>query len=148
MKTLFLAIAALFFSLSDLSWGRTLVHPVQNSEIRALSTRDKKLAWAFKNKVSEIQVTCSGKVVYKLADDTSDVRHQRFIIELESGQTLLIVHNIDLVKRVKPLRIGDKVTVRGEYIWNHKGGLIHYTHRDPAGIHPSGWIKHRGILYT
>ena len=144
MKTLLFAIAALFLIPAETSWSRT---PVQSSEIHAISKRDKRLAWAFENQISEIRVICSGKVVYKLADDIADIRHQRFLIELASGQTLLIVHNIDLVKRVKPLRLGDKVIVRGEYIWNDKGGLIHYTHRDPAGIQPSGWIKHRGVLY-
>lgn len=144
MKTLILALCSLLLLPVENSWGRT---PIQSSEIHAISKRDKKLAWAFENRISEIRVTCSGKVVYKLADDIADIRHQRFLIELESGQSLLIVHNIDLVKRVKPLRLGDKVIVRGEYIWNEKGGLIHYTHRDPAGIEPSGWIKHRGVLY-
>lgn len=144
MKTLILALAALFLIPAERSWSQS---PVQSAEIHAISKRDKKLAWAFKNKVSEIRVTCSGKVIVKLPDDTADIRHQKFVIKLESGQTLLIAHNIDLVKRVKKLRLGDKIIVRGEYIWNEKGGLIHYTHRDPAGIQPSGWIKHRGVLY-
>lgn len=117
------------------------------AEIRSLGKNDRKLAWAFENRISEIQVTCTGMVVYKLTDDISDIRHQRFLIELASGQTLLIAHNIDLAKRVKPLRIGDKVSVRGEYIWNEKGGLIHYTHDDPAGVHPGGWIKRKGIVF-
>lgn len=144
MKSLILALAAFFLVPTESLWSQT---PVKSSEIHALSKRDKKLAWAFENQISEIRVTCSGTVVYKLADDIADIRHQRFLIELESGQTLLIVHNIDLVKRVKPLHLGDKVIVRGEYIWNDKGGLIHYTHRDPEGLQPSGWIKHRGVLY-
>lgn len=144
MKSLVLALAALILIPSEPAWCQV---PVHSAGIHSLSKRDEKLAWAFENHISEIRVTCSGTVVYKLADDLLDIRHQRFLIELESGQTLLIVHNIDLVKRVKPLRLGDKVTVRGEYIWNDKGGLIHYTHRDPAGLQPSGWIKHRGVLY-
>ena len=128
--------------------GHSSAHGVSEvTPAKALGKRDRKLRWAFRNHVSEIQVTCKGVVVAKLPDDVFDIRHQRFLIELKSGQTLLIVHNIDLVKRVKPLRVRDEVIVRGEYIWNEKGGLIHYTHRDPAGVHPTGWIKHRGKVY-
>ncbi|RYD47668.1 MAG: DUF3465 domain-containing protein, partial [Verrucomicrobiaceae bacterium] len=47
----------------------------------------------------------------------------------------------------KKLRVGDKVVVRGEYIWNDKGGLIHWTHHDPKGKGPEGWIRHKGRKY-
>jgi hypothetical protein len=144
MRSLLLLLVFALGFIAQLTWCHAAP---ESATVRALSTSDSKLAWAFKNKISEIRVTCTGKVIYKLSDDTSGSRHQRFIIKLESGQTLLIAHNIDLAKRVARLRIGNKVTIRGEYIWNNKGGLMHYTHRDPAGIQPSGWIKHRGILY-
>ncbi len=116
-------------------------------EIRPVSKQDKILAKAFREGASEFRATCSGKVIRKLSDDTIGSRHQRFIIRLSSGQTLLIVHNIDLSKRVKSLRLGNRIKTRGEYIWNHQGGLIHYTHRDPAGIQPSGWIRYKGKTY-
>lgn len=144
MKTLILALAALFLIPAETSWSRTLF---PSAGIHPLSKRDTRLAWLFANKVSEVQATCSGLVILKLPDDIADIRHQRFIIQLASGQTLLIAHNIDLAKRVKPLRIGDKVSVRGEYIWNEKGGLIHYTHDDPAGIDAGGWIKRKGVVF-
>lgn len=108
---------------------------------------DEGLAKAWEERLTEVFVRCQGRVVFKLPDDLVGSRHQRFLIRLSSGQTVLIVHNIDLVKRVAKLRIGDKVRVRGEYIWNDKGGLIHKTHRDPGGEDPSGWIKHRGLIY-
>jgi len=38
----------------------------------------------------------AGTVIFVLADDRYGGRHQRFITELKSGQTLLISHNIDL----------------------------------------------------
>lgn len=147
MKTRIVILIALFFLPVGPAWSLPPVPAPQSAEIRSLCKNDRKLAWAFENRISEIQVTCTGEVVYKLPDDTFDIRHQRFLIELASGQTLLIAHNIDLAKRVKPLRIGDKISVRGEYIWNDKGGLIHYTHDDPAGIHPGGWIKRKGVVF-
>jgi len=147
MKSRLAILVALFLLPEGVAWSQLPPPAPQSAEIRSLSKNDRKLAWAFENGISEIRVTCSGVVVYKLPDDTFDIRHQRFLIELASGQSLLIAHNIDLAKRVKPLRIGDKISVRGEYIWNEKGGLIHYTHRDPAGIQPDGWIKRKGVVF-
>ena len=96
---------------------------------------------------SDVQIEVSGTVTRLLSDDNDGSRHQRFIIELASGQTLLIVHNIDLAPRIDDIREGDEVRVYGEYIWNDKGGLIHWTHHDPANRHPHGWIRHQDRLY-
>jgi hypothetical protein len=82
-----------------------------------------------------------------LKDDLEGSRHQRFLLELGSGQTLLISHNIDLAPRIEGLARGDSVQFFGEYEWNSKGGVIHWTHHDPGGRHVAGWIKHRGRVY-
>lgn len=108
---------------------------------------DKILAKAFKQGLSEFMVKFNASVITILSDDTDGSRHQRFIVKLASGQTLLIVHNIDLAPRVKKLKVGHKVTVHGEYIWNNKGGLIHKTHLDPGNDDPHGWIQHKGKRY-
>ncbi len=105
------------------------------------------LEHAFKNRKSNFQVEGEGEVIKILPDDLKGSRHQRFIIRLDSGQTLLISHNIDLAPRINKLRKGDSVAFSGEYEWNHKGGVIHWTHHDPAGRHMGGWIKHQGKKY-
>ena len=102
---------------------------------------------AFANRVSNQQVASQGTVVKILADDTDGSRHQRFIVRLNSGRTLLVSHNIDLAQRIDSLRAGDMVAFYGEYEWNPKGGVIHWTHHDPQGHHPAGWIKHDGQTY-
>lgn len=89
----------------------------------------------------------SGRVQRLLADDREGSRHQRFIIALESGTTLLVSHNIDLAPRLDGLATGDRVEVYGEYEWNDKGGLVHWTHRDPDGSHVAGYIQWRGRRY-
>lgn len=82
-----------------------------------------------------------------LSDDSEGSRHQRFILQLDSGRTLLVAHNIDLAPRVASLREGDKVSFYGEYESNPQGGVIHWTHNDPQGRHTAGWLEHNGRRY-
>jgi hypothetical protein len=105
------------------------------------------LAAAFEKRQSDIQVQGSGRVSKVLADDNEGSRHQRFIVQLASGQTVLVAHNIDLADRVASIKAGDPVEFNGEYEWNERGGVIHWTHRDPQGSHVGGWIKHGGRTY-
>jgi|SRR5215831_12636970 len=108
---------------------------------------DSPIGRAFKNRTSNVQVEGQGVVTRILADDVSGSRHQRFIVRLKSGQTVLIVHNIDIAPRVSELQENDRVSFSGEYIWNEKGGTVHWTHHDPQRKHPAGWIKHNGRTY-
>lgn len=94
-----------------------------------------------------VQVEGSGTVVKVLGDDNDGSRHQRFIVRAPSGGTILIAHNIDLAQRVSPLNEGDTVSFNGEYVWNSKGGVVHWTHRDPRGQHSPGWIKVDGQVF-
>jgi hypothetical protein len=96
---------------------------------------------------SGVQVAGDGLVNRILSDDKQGSRHQRIIVRLDSGQTILIEHNIDLAPRLEGIKEGDKVTLFGEYIWNDQGGLVHWTHKDPARKHIDGWIKHDGKIY-
>jgi hypothetical protein len=111
------------------------------------SSADQEIAVAFANQQSGLAVSDSGVVDRILSDDTEGGRHQRFILRLESGQTLLITHNIDIAPRVSGLSVGDSVEFSGQYEWNDKGGVIHWTHHDPRGQHQTGWIKHGGVTY-
>lgn len=93
------------------------------------------------------QARGAGTVIRVLPDDNDGSRHQRFILRLDSGRTLLIAHNIDLAPRVSGIREGDTVEFFGEFAYNDKGGVIHWTHHDPQGRHPGGWLRHRGRTY-
>jgi hypothetical protein len=105
------------------------------------------IADAFANQQSNVQVSGRGRVIKILSDDNDGSRHQRFILSLSSGQTLLVAHNIDLAPRINSLKMGDTIEFYGEYEWNNKGGVIHWTHHDPDGFHEGGWLKHRGKTY-
>lgn len=105
------------------------------------------LAAAFEHRQSDLQVRGGGEVVRILSDDNDGSRHQRFILRLDSGQTVLVAHNIDLAPRLVSLRTGDSVEFFGEYEWNPEGGVIHWTHRDPRGAHVDGWLKHGERTY-
>ncbi len=96
---------------------------------------------------SGARVETSGVVERVLPDDNSGSRHQRFIVRLASGQTLLIAHNIDIAPRVAGLTRGDPVSFSGIYEPNNKGGVVHWTHHDPSGRHTAGWIEHKGRRY-
>jgi hypothetical protein len=96
---------------------------------------------------SNVQVSLTAQVSKILKDDLEGSRHQRFLIKLSGGETILIAHNIDLAPRINDLKKGDIVSINGEYEWNKKGGVIHWTHHDPAKRHIDGWIEHNGQLY-
>lgn len=121
----------------------------------ALSTTDQEpsasaeraLADAYRERRSGMQVSGEGVVIRVLSDDNDGSRHQRFILELAGGQTLLIAHNIDVAPRIESLQIGDTVEFNGEYEFNGQGGVIHWTHHDPEGRHAPGWLKHDGTAY-
>jgi hypothetical protein len=102
---------------------------------------------AFIRQVGGVQVELTGRVIKLLPDDNEGARHQRFIVTIENGMTLLVAHNIDLAPRVDKVAVGDIVVLNGVYEWNAKGGVIHWTHHDPQGKHAAGWIRHAGKLY-
>jgi len=127
--------------ISDADSTATAVAPEGAGE-----TRDA-IAEAYANQQGGVAVEGTGAVVKLLGDDSLGDRHQRFILRLPSGQTVLVAHNIDLAPRVEPLAVGDAVAFRGEYEWNDKGGVVHWTHRDPQGRHADGWLKHDGRTF-
>ena len=105
------------------------------------------IARAYEAQRSGVQVHGSGIVAKVLKDDEEGSRHQRFILHMDSGQSVLFAHNIDLASRVPDLYAGERVEFEGVYEWSEKGGVVHWTHRDPSGRHPAGWLKVAGAVY-
>ncbi len=125
----------------------------------------------YEGRYVECMVEAQGVIQRILPDDNDGSRHQRWIVELATGATVLLVHNIDLAPRV-PVEEGDRIAFAGEYEWNDRGGVVHWTHHNPDGMrvkfdvvwddgaarprrvsnppwepHPGGWIEHRGQRY-
>ncbi|MBJ9984645.1 DUF3465 domain-containing protein [Acinetobacter sp. S40] len=130
-------------------------HEMQNQIVLGQSQTDltqaqkglQAISTAFAQHRSNVQVVASGKVKAILPDDKDGSRHQKFILSLGNGLTVLVAHNIDLASRIEHLEKGDLVEFNGEYEYNPKGGVIHWTHRDPKGNHEDGWLKHNGKIY-
>jgi hypothetical protein len=133
-----LALAAL--GLWRLDWSAPpTAHPPASSQREEIDPAE-----AYKRRASNVQVRGEGVVQRILPDDHKGSRHQRFLLRLWNGQTVLISHNIDLAPRISDLHIGDEIAFAGEYEWNEQGGLVHWTHRDPIGRHPGGWLRREG----
>ncbi|GAC1655737.1 MAG: hypothetical protein NVS9B12_06980 [Vulcanimicrobiaceae bacterium] len=92
---------------------------------------------------SHVEILLSGRVARVLG-----VRHGRngahegFLVAPKDGggsqAALKVEDNIDLTGYI-PLQRGDTVEIVGQYECND--GVVHWTHRDPAGRHPSGYVK-------
>ncbi len=142
------AIAALVVALVYAAWswssGTSSPTPAESDAIGTAG--DGAITAAFRDRRSDVIIESTGTVDRELADDRDGSRHQRFILRLATGQTLLVAHNIDLAPRV-PLAVGDEVEFRGEYEWTDRGGVLHWTHHDPNGRRAGGWLRHRGRVY-
>ena len=134
-----LVLASLYLWFTRVSPNQSLVSSTSAADETNLST--------YQAPQSGAQMGGEGVVVRVLADDNDGSRHQRFILRLASGQTLLIAHNIDIANRIEALSSGDRVEFYGQYESNPEGGVIHWTHHDPDGNHVAGWLKHNGIVY-
>lgn len=74
--------------------------------------------------------------------------HEGFLLQL-TGDCDLVVRvetNVDLTGPV-PLRAGEAAIVKGQYEYTVMGGVIHWTHHDPAGRHVAGYVQAGGKVY-
>lgn len=101
---------------------------------------------AIDNRERDVWVDGRGTLVRILPDDHDGARHQRLLVRLAEGDIVLIAHNIDVAPRV-PVREGTELTFKGEFHWNDRGGVVHWTHHDPDGSHTGGWVRAGGKTY-
>ncbi len=136
---LLIGLAVYFYVQKGERVPETSVHRHEGINQKILSAAHKRL--------SNFWVEGVGEVSRILSDDNYGDKHQRFVLRLSPEHTVLIAHNIDIAPRINKLKQGDRVEFYGEYEWNSKGGLVHWTHHDPNGSHEGGWLKHNGHIY-
>ena len=147
IATIIVVLIAAYIGI-DLKQNNLNDKVVQTSIVEEATVDDQqKIMQAYQQQLSNIQVQSTGEVKAILADDNDGSRHQKMILKLENGLTVLVAHNIDLAPRVEGLRKGEIVEFYGEYEYSPKGGVIHWTHHDPQGKHVDGWLKYQGKSY-
>ena len=150
MKPIFallIALSAAYFGWDQLAAegiGTTKASQQSKASHAVADDGESAIAQAYQRQVSGKQLSGAGTVIKVLPDDNKGSRHQRFILGISSNLSVLVAHNIDLAPRVADIRKGDRVEFHGVYEWNDRGGVIHWTHRDPAGRHEAGWLRHEG----
>lgn len=147
IATIIVVLMAAYVGI-DLKQNNLNDNVAQTSIVEEAAVDDQhKIMKAYKQQISNIQVQSKGEVKAILADDNDGSRHQKMILKLENGLTVLVAHNIDLAPRVEGLRKGEIVEFYGEYEYSPKGGVIHWTHHDPQAKHVDGWLKYQGKSY-
>lgn len=119
----------------------------QHTPTTTESLHNESIQRAIERQLSTVQVEGRGDIVKVLPDDTQGDRHQRMLVSVAPGKTILIVHNIDIAPRIQGVREGDEIVFSGEFKWNEKGGLVHWTHHDPRKKHADGWIRYQDRTY-
>lgn len=93
-------------------------------------------------------VVKNARVIKILSDDKNGPLHQRWIMEIDSGITITVFHNVNIAERV-PLSEGSFVTVAGELEYGDKwkDPIMHWTHDDPKGHRKAGYVIFNGETY-
>lgn len=81
-----------------------------------------------------------------LPDDRNGSPHQLWQARTSSGDIVTIVYNSDMGDRV-PVEIGARFSVGGQFLWVNRAGMIHWTHEDPRGSRPDGYVYMNGTYY-
>lgn len=105
-----------------------------------LQTSDQQVLDAQSKGLSKVHVTFRAVVYKLLPDDTTGIPHQKFLLRLSNNSTVLIAHNTRLGPYLN-IQPGDVVDVSGEYVWNKKGGLVHYTHPSTSRFKEGGYLR-------
>ncbi len=106
---------------------------------------------AWRAQRSHIEVTARGVIARDLGTRAGvSAAHEGFLLHLAGasgrGLTVRVEANVDFTGPM-PIAAGESVIVRGEYEFDARGGVIHWTHRDPRGRHPGGYIEIQNKRY-
>jgi Protein of unknown function (DUF3465) len=133
--------------------GKTVIALLISCAATACSTtqspNDRALCDAYSAGRSQVEVVADGTVTRVLGVAPGRVSpHEGFLLKLASGCSLVVrvEANTDFTGSI-PLTEGQRVAVKGEYEFYPRGGVVHWTHRDPRGRHEGGYISAGGQVY-
>ena len=110
---------------------------------------DRAVCDAYAAQRSRVEVVADGTVTRVLGVAPGRVSpHEGFLLRLGSGCALVlrVEANTDFTGPI-PIAEGQHVAVKGEYEFYPRGGVVHWTHRDPRGRHEGGYIATGGRVY-
>ena len=97
-----------------------------------------------------MEVTFAGRVLtppHFFFGTRTHCEHEAFDVIGPRGK-VEIVDNVTIAPPV-PVKPGDRIEVRGDMVHDTgRGTVVHWTHHDPAGRHPAGFIRLRGQVYA
>ncbi len=108
------------------------------------------LCHAYLNRASHVEVVAGGTVLRLLGTrGESASPHEGFLLRVTTpcDAILRVETNVAFTGTI-PVQRGQRVVVKGEYETDATGGVIHWTHRDPRGHHPDGFIDVGGHRYN
>ena len=108
---------------------------------------DSQIVQAVKNR-KDVNFVAGADMLVKelLPDDQNGLPHQKWVVQLSSGQLVQAISNLDMCPKI-PVKVGDKVGLGGQFIWTKDGGLVHWMHGDPKGLRPNGYVELDGKVY-
>lgn len=73
--------------------------------------------------------------------------HEAFDVATQAGP-LQVVDNVSIAPEC-PVQSGDRIEISGQMVHDRgKPPVVHWTHHDPAGRRPGGFIRLHGRLYA
>jgi hypothetical protein len=133
--------------------GRTMLAALIGASLCACAATqapdDAAVCEAFSAQRSGVEVVAQGRVTRVLGVQAGrSSPHEGFLLRLDSGCALVVrvEVNTDFTGTI-PLSVGQRVLVKGDYEYYSRGGVIHWTHRDPRGRHENGYVGVNGTTY-
>ncbi len=116
---------------------------------QATQTNDAAVCDAFNAQRSHVEVVATG-TVYRILGTRGGPNgsHEGYLMRLDGTckASVKVETNVTLTGPV-PLTTGESVVVKGEYEYTRLGGVIHWTHHDPAGRHEGGYVKAGNAIF-
>ncbi|HIP75819.1 MAG TPA: DUF3465 domain-containing protein [Psychromonas hadalis] len=105
------------------------------------------ITYLFNNQRGGEMVSSLGRIIKLLEDQTSPYLAQLILIRLNSGQKLIIKHNLKASTKIADLKVGEMIKFKGVYRWNSRGGMVVSTFENKQHPKRSGWVKFADKTY-